>query len=257
MDNQKITNALNLYIKPQSFPVAVKMYVSLDDLPEKIKVAGRDLKMQLTNCQAMGMARLQGRSIAITADDVTCPFGAVTLGFLPPKEGFLDGSVAAKRSFQSKEAEARNAQGLCRFKYQKYTAAVYAPLERALFQPDVIVIYGNSAQMMRLVQGYLYQTGGYLNSQLSGCFDCADSVTKAIITGEPQVVLPSNGARVFGGAKDSELIFSMPYQKTQQVLEGLKRTHDSGFWRYPIPSYLHFKAKMPPHEAELLGYLKE
>lgn len=257
MDSHKITNALNLYIKPQSFPVAVKMYVSLDDLPEKIKVAGRDLKIQLTNCQAMGMARLQGRSIAITADDVTCPFGAVTLGFLPPKEGFLDGSVAAKRSFQSKEAEARNAQGLCKFKYQKYTAAVYAPLERATFQPDVIVIYGNSAQVMRLVQSYLYQTGGYLNSQFSGCFDCADSVTKAIITGEPQVVLPSNGARVFGGAKDSELIFSMPYQKTQQVLEGLKRTHDSGFWRYPIPSYLHFKAKMPPHEVELLGYLKE
>lgn len=252
VDNKEIAGTINYFIRLQSFPVAIKMCNTFDDLPEKAKVANN----QLTNCQAMGMARLCGRTIVLTADNVSCPYGGAALGFLPAKDGFLDGSVAAIRSFQSLEVESRNARTLCRFEYRKYAAVVYAPLERATFQPDIVVVYGNTAQVMRLVQGYLHDKGGYLSSQASGCFDCADSVVRAMMGGEPQMVLPSVGDRVFGGAQDHEMIFSMPYRKVQEIMEGLKHTHDSGFWRYPIPSFLAYQAQLPPHEAELLDYLK-
>ena len=55
-----------------------------------------------------------------------------------------------------------------------------------------------------------------------------------------QLVVLGNGDRVWGGAQDSEVLFSCPRLKLATLIEGLEATHAAGL-RYPIPAYMNYK----------------
>ena len=63
-------------------------------------------------------------------------------------------------------------------------------------------------------------------------------------------ILPGNGDRVFGLVGDDQMIFSMPMEKLESVITGLKESHKGG-QRLPIPSYLRYEARMSPQYHEL------
>ncbi len=93
---------------------------------------------------------------------------------------------------------------------------------------------------MRLIQAYLYIKGGVLNFTSAGRgASCHEGVIKGLQTNEPQLVIPGNGDRVWGGAEDSEVLFSIPKDKLNIVIEGLEATHKAGL-RYPIPKYMNY-----------------
>ena len=127
---------------------------------------------------------------------------------------------------------------------------------RANFEPDVIAVYGNSAQVMRLVNAALFKRGGRIESTTGGRLDCAEIVIQTIVTGEPKVVLPCNGDRVFGMAQDTEMVFTMPWDRADEVLEGLEGTQKGGV-RYPIPVAMRGTVTMPKHYQDLLAMLKK
>jgi uncharacterized protein (DUF169 family) len=108
----------------------------------------------------------------------------------------------------------------------------------------VVVVFGNSAQVMRLVQAALYKRGGYLTSSFSGRLDCADIVVKTIQTDECQVILPCTGDRMFGQTQDEEMAFSLPASKVDEVMAGLEATHKGGI-RYPVTTFMNYTAKFP------------
>jgi hypothetical protein len=94
--------------------------------------------------------------------------------------------------------------------------------------PDALVIYGNSAQVMRLVTGALWKRGGALTSSFTGRIDCSDEIIRTAMTGEYQVILPCYGDRVFGHTEDWEMAFSLPGSKMAELVEGLEGTHKGG-----------------------------
>lgn len=257
MDLQQLNEALNFYIRPQTFPLAVKMCESAGELPDKARIPTRDLNTPVPTCQAVGIARRYGWTLAIGKEDQACAFGALTLGFLPPKKQWLDGSIAASTGYWNKEALARMARDLPRFDYGKYEYLLLSPLHSAGFEPDLVVIYGNSAQVMRLVQGLVYGTGQTLTSSTSGGIDCADIIVRTVRTGECQFILPCGGDRVFGLTQDDEVAFTLPPSKVETLLQGLEAGHKSGVQRYPIPVYLRFQAQMPIAYQKLMEFLKQ
>ena len=64
--------------------------------------------------------------------------------------------------------------------------------------------------MLRLLNGALYRRGGSIVSDFSGRGDCSDIVIKGKKTGEPQLVLPCYGDRIFAQTQDDEMAFSIP-----------------------------------------------
>lgn len=133
---------------------------------------------------------------------------------------------------------------VCQNRYVPY------PLERASVDPDVVVIYGNSAQVMRLVAGMLYKRGGSIPSTFSSRADCADIAIKPLQTGEPQVIVPCYGDRLFAQTQDHEMAFSFHYRDAEELVAGLAGTQKGGV-RYPIPSYLRYQAEFPPTYQKL------
>ena len=138
----------------------------------------------------------------------------------------------------------------------KYDYVCIAPIARANFEPDVIAVYGNSAQVMRMVNAALFKRGGRIESTTGGRLDCAEIVIQTVVTGEPKVVLPCNGDRVFGMAQDTEMVFTMPWNRADEVLEGLEGTQKGGV-RYPIPVAMRGTVTLPKHYQDLHAMLKK
>jgi uncharacterized protein (DUF169 family) len=112
------------------------------------------------------------------------------------------------------------------------------------------VFYGNGAQVMRLLAAALFKRGGQLVSHHAARIDCAELVIRTMKSGEPQVVLPCYGDRVFAQTGDDEMAFSWPFGFSGELIEGLEGTHRGGV-RYPIPSYLHYTGEFPEKYQEL------
>ena len=228
MDPKEVNEQLVHYFRPLTFPVAVKLLAASDELPEKAKVPTRDFGHKIMTCQAMAMARRLGSTVAVGAEDVKCAPSAIGLGLVDPDTlEQPEGPEAVSKTLD----------------LGKYSYFLYAPLHSAGFEPDVMVVYGNSAQVVRMVQSFTIP-GKSVKTLATALADCVDI---AFIKEDPapHVILPSGGDRVFGTAQDFEMIFALPWSLVEECINGLEMTHKLGF-RYPVVNYLRYEPALPP-----------
>ena len=256
LELQEISQALDSYVRPGTFPVAVRMLGSASEIPEKARRPKRDLGMAMGVCQGIALARRYGWSMAMGEADMLCPLGALTLGFLPAKSKFLDGSFSIPFYEKNQDVRARIARDLPRLEQGKYAHLMAAPLHRADFEPQVIIIYGNPAQIARLIQAAVYGTGEAVVSSSIGSAACGEEITTPILTDQCQFIVVGGSDRVFAQTQDHEASFAVPIGKVDALIEGLEATHKAGM-RYPTPSFLTFKPEFPPSFNELMDYLRQ
>ena len=256
MELEKVNEALNSYVRPQTFPVAVKMVDSASEVPEKARMPKRDLGVTMPVCQGVALARRLGWLMAMGEEDMLCPAGALTLGLVPAKGKFLDGSFNVPFWLQSQEARAKMNQSLPRLEYGKHSHIVLGPLHRAGFEPQVIIVYGNPAQISRLIQSVVSATGEPIVSSSVGAFACGAEITVPLVTDQCQVIMVGGGDRAVAQTQDEEAAFAVPASKVEALVEGLEETHKSGM-RYPTPSFLMYQAQFPPAFGELMDYLRQ
>jgi hypothetical protein len=123
---------------------------------------------------------------------------------------------------ETKEAGQRSEAAVDRFDPGEYSGLLVAPLDRATFEPDIVCIYGNPAQVMRLTQAALWKKGGKLTSAFGGRVVCADIIVTTMRTDQPQVILPCSGDRIFGQTQDHEMAFTIPWAQMEEIIEGLQ-----------------------------------
>lgn len=250
MELKALNEALVSYINPQTPSLAVKMVEKGGELPEKVKLPSKHFKHRLTICQAFNMARFNGLAIALGKEDQSCPVGSVILGFQKPVPYYTEGKMVAGMYAADLEVGAKMEEDLQCFPHGKYSYLLIAPLARAAFDPDFIYIYCNPAQLMRLVQGARYNSGMEIKSSFSGRAECAHAIVPTIETGDYQVVLPSNGERVFAHTQDHEMSFTVPIARAEDLVSGLEGSHKNGI-RYPIPFFINYKATFPPNISKV------
>lgn len=250
MDAKSFTREIETHIRPATFPVAVKLLTAEQAVPEKAKRPQRDMKIQIATCQAIAMARRYGWSIALGEEDINCPLTKTAFGFAPLTTHYSEGHLACGMYVETLEAGARSEAATDTLPQGKYKHLVVAPAARAEFAPDALIIYGNAAQVMRLVTGALWKRGGALTSSFTGRVDCSDQVIRTMLSGDYQVILPCYGDRVFAHTEDAEMAFSLPGAKMAELVAGLEGTHKGGI-RYPIPGFLRYIPQFPEHYYEL------
>ena len=216
----------------------------------------RDFKVKMPLCQGLALARRHGVVMAIGKADTNCPLGALAMGFLPPMEGYLDGRFNIPFWASSDEATATLAQGMPRLEHGRHSYVLAAPLERAAFEPHVLIVYGNPAQIGRMIQAVVYVTGEPVVSSSIGGASCAQQIAQTLLTGKCQSVIPGSGERVFALTQDHEASLSLPAQMADAFADALEQTHKLGV-RYPTRSYLTYGGSMPHNFQQLLAYLEE
>ena len=205
-DLKAFDQTLSTQIRPLTFPLAIKMLKSDAEIPDRTRRPFQQMKKKVAICQGIGMARKLGWTVAMGKEDMQCSLGAAPFGFFKNIDFFNDGNLAGGMFTASQEVGKREEDLVDRFEYGQYSHILVAPLNRAAFEPDVIMMYGNPAQVMRLIQGALYNTGGAVPSSSMGRLGCAAVIT-VMKKDECRYLVPGNGDRIFGMTQDHEMTF--------------------------------------------------
>lgn len=238
---QEYGKKIEEFLRPLSFPIAIKLIQNESEIPSNHKRPKADLKVQTFLCQAFKMVRSYGWTMVVTEEDCNCKLARSVYGWDPMTEETKDFANQFSIGLYAKDLETSNKffKHLFMLK-QKCLGLVISPLTRTKVEPDVVQIYCNPGQATRLIQAYLYMKGGVFDFTSAGRVgSCHEGVIKTIQTNEPQLVILGNGDRVWGGVEDSEVMFSIPKNKIGIVIKGLAATHKAGL-RYPIPKYMNY-----------------
>lgn len=241
----QLAGKLREFVNPDTFPVAVQIRKNTSGIPSSAKRPLRDLKVAMAPCQGAAMTRRYGWTVAFGPEDVGCGIAAHTYGWerVTDSTGAIDFLTRMNYASDEKAASAVF-KGLRTLDIGNEPAVVYSPLERTKVEPDVILIYVNAAQMMRLIHGATYRAGTSIHSNFSGrASSCTEGVIAAYLDGELKVVVPGNGDRVWATCQDYEMLMAIPAEKLVEVVEGLERTHQKGI-RYPIPAYMRYSPEV-------------
>jgi len=169
---QKLSKSLDEMVRPSTYPVAVKVLEN-GELPQKAVFPVRNFGNRLALCQGLGIARRFGMAVAFGPDDHQCPPVLMAFGLKSDSKNFKEGLMAYPFYAETPEiGAALNESHLPRMNQSHNRHILLAPLSRASFEPDVVLVYGNSAQIHRLVMAACYKTGRPINAVLTERMGC-------------------------------------------------------------------------------------
>ena len=140
---------------------------------------------------------------------------------------------------------------MSRFENGEIEAIVLAPLEKASFKPDTVVVYGNPAQMMRLVQAWSYMRGERVSGEFGGKVECDEYLIAPFKKQSARVVIPGNGERIFAATQDDEMAFAVPGKYFPELTKVLREAGRGIGARYPVTPYQNFQPEFPKAHKEL------
>lgn len=211
-----------------TFPLAVKVLKKGEAVPDGMQRPVKDLGEQMALCHAFATSRREGTAIASLLEDMVCFEPVIGYGMAEPPELFLQGHNRYPSDVMNLEAGANYAEELP--KLENGNAGVLsAPLKTTPFIPDVIVIYANSEQLSLLMLARECRDGRNLPCNLSSHAACVYGIIPPIKNKQCHVAIPCRGDRYFyGNAGTDEFIFTVPKEKLQDLIDGLRYIAESG-----------------------------
>ncbi|TFG07283.1 MAG: hypothetical protein EU539_05350 [Promethearchaeota archaeon] len=200
-----------------TYPVAIKYIKDFSEIPEKCHRPSK-MNQKISLCQSFTLARRWGAHMAMTYEDNVC----VTSSFVHQWEKLPIKDILKSQiiSGYHKDAEAEIAvQSLFKDlgnkenydKIKDNRGFIASPLTRTIVKPDVILIYGDPAQMMHVIHALSYEGKYLVESAFIGFGEsCLKGALIPFMTGKPQVVLPGIGDRTLGLTKEEEMAIGIP-----------------------------------------------
>jgi len=217
----------------KTFPVAVKLLKKETDIPKAAIRPKRDLGFHIALCQGIAMARRDGSMVALVKADHWCYVPVIALGLARPPKFVLEGSMEYPGRIADLAAAKRVAKDAVHLDYGKYAGIVVAPLKSTTFQPDLVIVYCNPAQLRFLLAGIRYKEGYQLVTTLEPGSACVHATVPALKSGECKVTLPCMGDARLAIAQDDEVIFTVPRERLDDLMVGVRHFDAAGFG-YPI-----------------------
>lgn len=213
-----IADKLKEHLGLQKSPVAIKFVLREEDIPEGISKA--DEKMR--HCELVQKAS-HGDVFYATAAEQMCKGGSAALGLEEPPEKVKTGEFYyGLGRFSSIGSARKTMESIPKIDLMMY-ALVYAPLEKANFDPDVIVVIANPAQAMKLSQALVYTLGGRVEVDFAGIQSiCADAVSGPFLRRRPNITLGCSGSRQYADIKEDEVIVGLTGENIGCVVNALE-----------------------------------
>jgi uncharacterized protein (DUF169 family) len=247
MDYQEAARELKAALRLKTEPLGVAFLREAASLPEKTRRPLQVLGKKVTICQGVTMARVYGWPVGLTPEDLICVPGMLAFGLAPePNPGQEMASLLCDVGFHREMESARQeVEALTRFSPQEIEALYLAPLERLALDPDVVVVYGNPAQLMRLIQGAAFGLGERIQGDFGGKIECSSYLIGPFKTGQVRVTIPGMGDRIFSMTQDDEMVVSFPARLMESILQGMAEAGKKIGARYPITFYQNFQPEFP------------
>jgi len=143
------------------------------------------------------------------------------------------------------EGALRETSGMYSMEKENQHGIVLGPLEKAEYNPDTVCLYGNPAQVMRLIQAWTFKTGQRVEGHFGGKVECTEYLLAPYKTGAARIAIPGMGDRIFSMTQDEEMVFAAPGQAVEDLIAGLKNAGKKIGARYPVTFYQNFQPEFP------------
>jgi len=209
----------------RTHPLGVKFYKSkeLDEELEKARRPLRNFNVRMPICQLVNISRTYGWAVAMTLEDAYCIVGARVMGLIDEVPEYLFEDVAR---FHAKDGEAGRAiwEGVEKrcLPLGSTHSVLISPLTRMKVQPDVIVMYGTPIQVAKLAKAFTWH-GIFPEMTFIGAAACS-SISKAHLSGKPQLSIPCAGEVFLGRSEEDEMSIAFPAKLMEDLVTGLEGT---------------------------------
>ena len=203
-----------------------------------------------TTCQLVTVARTYKWTVGATKDNLVSERCMSVVGLTELPEYIASGVMRSMVWCETVEDSKKCEDSIPLIPAGKYNAIVLAPLVLNPFEPDIILVYGNPAQIMLMINGLQFRDYERFQFFSVGETACADSIAQCFNTGKPACTIPCYGERRYGHVQDDEMVMALPPAYLEKVVEGLEGLYKRGI-RYPISL---FGAQVDPSPGLLGAY---
>jgi dephospho-CoA kinase len=222
---------MELLTRLKSFPVAFKLLEDREALSEIPFV--RRMTHKSTLCQMINLVRNFDWTVGADLDDFMSAMCPSIIGLTDIPEYMKDGTFRSIVWTKSRADGKKYENSIPRLPVGKYQAVAMAPLVYNPFDPDIVLIYANPAQMMLLINSLQFEDYEVMQFHCVGESSCSDAIARCYLTGKPSLTIPCYGERRYGHAQDDELVIALPADAMDKLLTGLEAMYKRGI-RYPI-----------------------
>ncbi len=222
---------LERLMRLKSFPVAFKLFEDKESLAEIPFI--RRLSHRSTLCQLINLVRNFDWTVGAELDDFLSVMCASIIGLTDIPEYMRDGTFRSIVWTKSRADGKKFENAIPRLPPGKYAALAMAPLVYNPFDPDIVLIYANPAQMMLLINALQFEDYEVMQFYCVGESSCSDAIARCCLNRKPSLSIPCYGERRYGHAQDDELVMALPVEMMDKTLRGLEALYRRGI-RYPI-----------------------
>ncbi len=243
---QEVADFISNDLRLKTQPLAVK-FLTKADFPEKTRRPSQTLGKRVTICQGVTMARIYGWTVGLTKEDLICVPAMIAFGFTraADQRGTLGKLLFDVTFLKDQEAARRETESMCFLENSEYEGIWLSPLAKSAYDPDTVAIYGNPAQIMRMIQGWAYNEGRRVVGNMGGKVECAEYLIAPFKSHAARAVIPGNGDRIFSMTQDDEMVFAIPGDGLEALVGGLKEAGKKIGARYPVTPYQNFQPEFP------------
>jgi uncharacterized protein (DUF169 family) len=211
---------LKKYLKLDGSPVALRFVTKKEEIPAGMA----EIEKTIRHCSMVGLARKEGKIFYATAAKHECNGGAWALGLREITESLKTGDFYYKLGkFESSASCKRTIDQVPHLGTGETYATLYAPLEKAPFTPQVILIVATPWAMLKLSQSTLFRMGGRINAEFAGIQSvCSDACAQTYLNGKVNFSLGCDGSRKFSGIGDGEMVMGIPAELLPDIIEALE-----------------------------------
>ncbi|MCF8130781.1 MAG: DUF169 domain-containing protein, partial [Deltaproteobacteria bacterium] len=145
---EKLVRRMEMLLRLKSFPVAMKMLEKKEQLQD-VPFLRRPEKA--TMCQMINLVRNFDWTVGADIENFGLSTCASILGLTELPSCYTDGTFRSIVWVQTKEDGKRYEAAIPRIQTGQYEAVAMAPLVYDPSEPDIVLIYGNPAQMILLI----------------------------------------------------------------------------------------------------------
>jgi uncharacterized protein (DUF169 family) len=227
----EMTEDFKAMLRLRTEPVAFRRLEKAEDLNKIVNVVR--VNRGFSYCQVPFLVRVLGQTVGITKEDPVGDRCTRLHGLRPATEKSMQNEAAMLSTtwFASPEEALKQQRETPRVPVGE--AIVAAPLGKEKFEPEVVSIYGNPAQIMMILCGLQKEKYERFQFFFIGEGACADSVAQCYVSGKPALAIPCYGERAMGQVADDEIVIALPPGELGRAVSGMKKLAKIGF-KYPI-----------------------
>jgi uncharacterized protein (DUF169 family) len=182
------------------------------------------IKGKAAFCEMIKIAQ-KGESFYAAKDDHECKAALIPLGLSEPDPIFSSGQIGPKLGVYDNARANRNIYtNMYRVEKNTVKYVIFAPLDRLLFDPDLLIITARPHQAEIILRAMSYRTGAAWNAKGTTVMGCVYLYLYPYLTGELNMMVTGlhHGMIARQLFPEGLLFLSIPYQIIPEITQNLR-----------------------------------